>query len=88
MTIAWYARQKGWALDEVAVRLHHSRVHAKDCAECESRYVRMDVIDREITLIGSLSEEQRARLKILAERCPVHQTLASEVRVQTKVIQG
>jgi putative redox protein len=46
----------------------------------------MDVIDREITLIGSLSEEQRARLKTLAERCPVHQTLASEVRVKTQVI--
>ncbi|HEX9690602.1 MAG TPA: OsmC family protein [Gemmatimonadales bacterium] len=85
MTLALYARTKRWPLEEVRVHLRHTRVHAKDCAECESRYVRMDVIDRDITLVGSLTEGQRDRLRALAERCPVHQTLASEVRIDTTV---
>ena len=86
MTIAWYARKKGWPLEDVSVRLVHTRVHAKDCEACADRYVRMDVIEREITLTGPLSNEQRARLTSLAERCPVHQTLSSEVQITTTVI--
>lgn len=85
MVIAWYARQKQWPLEDVSVELRHTRVHAKDCQACETRYVRMDIIDREIKLTGALSEKQRARLKHLAERCPVHQTLASEVKINTRL---
>ncbi len=79
MTIALYARRNRWPLDEVAVRLRHSRVHAEDCADCETKQGMLDLIEREISLSGKLSEEQRARLRDIADRCPVHRTLTSEI---------
>lgn len=86
MTIALYARRKRWPLDEVAVRLRHSRVHAEDCAECETKEGMLDFIERQISLDGQLSEEQRTRLGEIADRCPVHRTLTSEIRIQTRLI--
>jgi len=83
MTIALYARRKQWPLDGVVVRLEHSRVHAVDCAECETKEGMLDRIDREISLSGTLTEEQRARLLWIAERCPVHRTLTSEVNIRS-----
>jgi len=85
MTIALYARRKQWPLDGVVVRLEHSRVHAVDCAECETKEGMLDRIDREISLSGTLTEEQRARLLWIAERCPVHRTLASEVNIRSRL---
>ena len=86
MTIALYARRKLWPLDEVAVRLRHSRVHADDCRDCETKEGKLDVIEREITLSGKLSEEQRAQLRSIADRCPVHRTLTSEIKIRTRLI--
>ena len=85
MTIALYARRKQWPLDGVVVRLEHSRVHAVDCAECETKEGMLDRIDREISLSGALTEEQRARLLWIAERCPVHRTLTSEVTIRSRL---
>jgi len=85
MTIALYARRKRWPLDEVIVRLRHSRVHAEDCADCERKAGMLDVIDREISLSGKLSEEQRAQLRDIADRCPVHRTLTSEIKIRTRL---
>jgi len=85
MTIALYARRKQWPLDGVVVRLEHSRVHAVDCAECETKEGMLDRIDREISLSGTLTEEQRARLLWIAERCPVHRTLTSEVNIRSRL---
>jgi len=65
MTIALYARRNRWPLDEVAVRLRHSRVHAEDCADCETKQGMLDLIEREISLSGKLSEEQRPGYGIL-----------------------
>src|SRR2546422_5753504 len=62
-TIALYARRKRWPLDEVAVRLRHSRVHAEDCADCETKQGMLDVIEREISLSGKLSQDQRGQLR-------------------------
>src|SRR6058998_2350437 len=53
MTIALYARQKGWPLTGVTVRLRHSRIHAEDCAECETKRALLDRIEREITVAGA-----------------------------------
>jgi len=85
MTLAMYARRKAWPLEEVVVRLRHSRVHAADCAECESREGYIDHIDREITLSGPLSDEQRSRLVEIAARCPVHKMLTSRIDIETKL---
>ena len=86
MTIALYARRQRWPLDEVAVRLRHSRVHAEDCADCETKEGMLDVIEREISLSGKLSEDQRGRLRDIADRCPVHRTLTSEIKIRTRLI--
>jgi uncharacterized OsmC-like protein len=85
MTLALYARRKQWPLDAVTVRLHHSRIHALDCAECETREGMLDRIEREIVLEGALTEEQRARLLEMADRCPVHRTLKSEIDIRSRL---
>ncbi len=86
MTVALYARRKQWPLEGVTVRLQHSRIHATDCAECETKEGMLDRIEREISLSGSLSVEQRLRLLEIAERCPVHRTLASEIDIRSRLI--
>ncbi len=85
MTVRMYANRKGWPLDRVRVTLRHSRIHAEDCAECETRNGWIDHIDRNVELIGDLDDTQRQRLLHIAERCPVHQTLTSEVDVATSL---
>ncbi len=86
MTISLYARRKGWPLEAVTVSLHHSKIHATDCAECETKVGRIDRIEREIQLTGALTNEQRAKLMEIADRCPVHQTLTSEINIRTRAI--
>jgi putative redox protein len=86
MTLALYARRKGWPLTGVTVRLEHSRIHAVDCAECETKEGKLDRIEREIALEGALDEEQRARLLEIAERCPVHRTLVSEIDIRSRLV--
>jgi uncharacterized OsmC-like protein len=83
MTLRLYADRKGWPLEGVSVRLDHERVYERDCAECETADGRLSRIRRIVTLSGPLSEEQRARLLEIAERCPVHRTLAGPVRIET-----
>lgn len=87
MTIKMYADRKQWPLESVHVALDHAKIHAADCADCEtppeSKTVKIDEIQRIITLSGPLSDEQRARLMEIADRCPVHRTLHSEIKVRT-----
>ena len=85
MTVAMYARRKHWPLESVTVRLRHARAHAKDCADCETRDRKLDVIERDIELKGVLAEEQRSRLLEIANRCPVHRTLTSDIDIRTKL---
>jgi putative redox protein len=85
MTLALYARRKQWPLEAVEVRLQHSKIHATDCAECETREGRLDRIDTEIALTGALDTEQRARLLEIAEKCPVHRTLTSEINIRSRL---
>ena len=86
MTVALYARHKQWPLDAVRVRLRHSKVHATDCADCETKVGMLDRIEREIELAGLLDDEQRARLLDIANKCPVHRTLTSEIVIRTKLV--
>ncbi|HEV8232004.1 MAG TPA: OsmC family protein [Thermoanaerobaculia bacterium] len=86
MTAALYARRKKWPLESVTVRLHHSRIHAVDCTNCETKEGKIDRIDLVIELQGSLSEEQRLRLSQIAERCPVRRTLESEIEIRARTV--
>lgn len=86
MTIRMYADHKGWPLEAVSVALRHDKIHAKDCAECESASGKVDRIAREISLRGPLSDEQRARLLEIADRCPVHRTLHGEITIPTRLV--
>jgi len=83
MTLRMYASRKKWPLTGVTVTLRHSRIHAKDCEDCETDSGQLDRIDRVIQLSGALDAEQRRRLIEIADRCPVHRTLHSEVNVRT-----
>jgi putative redox protein len=88
MTLRMYADRKQWPLESVEVRLTHSRIYAEDCADCETKTGKIDQIDREITLHGPLSDEQRQRLLEIANRCPVHRTLTSETRIDSRLIES
>lgn len=84
MTLRMYARRKKMALKHATVRLRHDKIHAADRAECETREGRIDRIEREIELTGALSAGGRARLMEIADECPVHRTLHSEVQIVTR----
>lgn len=83
MTIGLYAERKGLPLEDIAVTLTHRRIHAKDCADCETSEGMLDEITREIVLIGPLDDAQRSRLVEIAGMCPVHRTLAGEIKIRT-----
>ncbi|OJU23859.1 MAG: osmotically inducible protein C [Nitrobacter sp. 62-13] len=84
MTLRLYADRKALPLDRVAVTLRHNRIHAEDCAECETKTGMVDQIEREIAMEGALDPEQRGRLMDIADKCPVHRTLTSEIRIVTR----
>jgi putative redox protein len=83
MTLRLYAERKKLPLDRISVRLRHQKIHAADCAECETREGKLDRIERTITLTGNLDEAARARLLEIADKCPVHRTLTSEIDIRT-----
>jgi putative redox protein len=83
MTVRMYADRKQWPLESVVVRLRDTPKHIKDCLECETEDVGPRRIDRVIEFHGALSEEQHARLKQIADRCPVKQTLARGIQIRT-----
>ncbi|OCK61432.1 bifunctional alpha/beta hydrolase/OsmC family protein [Bradyrhizobium sp. LMTR 3] len=84
MTMRMYADRKSLPLDRVTVTLKHSKIHAKDCAECETREGMLDQIDRVISIEGALDADQRTRLMEIADKCPVHRTLTSKIRIVTR----
>ncbi|MEZ4701950.1 MAG: bifunctional alpha/beta hydrolase/OsmC family protein [Rhodothermales bacterium] len=83
MTLRMYADRKNWPLEGVVTRLRHEKIHAEDCASCEQKTGKIDRIDREIELLGPLDDTQKTRLLEIADRCPVHRTLHTEVSVIT-----
>ncbi len=85
MTLKLYAGRKGWPLEQVEVRLSHTKIYARDCEDCQTREGKLDRIEREIHLAGPLDAEQRARLLEIADRCPVHRTLTSEIQIRTRL---
>lgn len=86
MTLRMYAERKGWALRRSTVTLTHDKLHAADCVSCETDTGLLDRIVREIHLDGDLDDAQRATLLAIADRCPVHRTLHSEIVVETDAV--
>jgi putative redox protein len=86
MTVGMYARRKAWPLEEVIVHLRHSKIHAADCAECETKEGRLDRIERDIHFTGPLTDAQRASLIEISNKCPIHRTLKSEIDIVTREI--
>jgi putative redox protein len=78
-----YAERKELALQSVEVQLSHERIHAGDCGDCETKKGMLDVIHSKIHLVGDLDEAQRKRLVEIANLCPVHRTLTSEIKIRT-----
>ncbi|MDX1554904.1 MAG: alpha/beta fold hydrolase [Xanthomonadales bacterium] len=85
MTLHMYARRKEWPLEAVRAQISHGKIHAEDCAACETKTGKVDRFERVMSLEGDLDEEQRARLMEIADRCPVHRTLHEEVEIQTRL---
>jgi len=81
MTLQMYANRKGWDLKEAKVHLNHNKDYVQDCEDCEKPTAKIDHFEREIELIGDLDEDQRNRLLEIADKCPVHKTLHSKVKV-------
>jgi len=84
MTMRMYADRKSLPLERVTVTLKHGTIHAEDCAECETKEGMIDQIDRVIKIEGALDADQRKRLMEIADKCPVHRTLTSEIRIVTR----
>jgi len=84
MTVGFYARRNHLPLENVTVSLWHSRIHANDCQECETRDGMVDRIEVEVKLTGSLTAEQHEKLMEIAAKCPVHRTLTSEINIRLR----
>ena len=85
MTVRMYAERKQWPLQGVQVSLSYAKIHAEDCAECETKVGMVDRIELGISFAGDLSEEQTRKLLEIANKCPVHRTLVSEVQINTRL---
>jgi putative redox protein len=83
ITLRMYANRKGIPLTRATIRLRHDRIHAEDCARCETEHGMLSRITREIELAGELDDDQRAKLMLIADKCPVHRTLSAEIAIDT-----
>jgi len=86
MTMRLYADRKGLAAERFSVRLSHRKVHAQDCADCETKEGNIGEITRDITIEGDIPDAARARLMEIADRCPVHETLRQEIKIRSRLV--
>ncbi|MEM7353495.1 MAG: alpha/beta fold hydrolase [Acidobacteriota bacterium] len=86
MTLRMYANRKKWPLEGVSTTLRYSKIHAKDCEDCQTEKGKIDLVEKAIEIRGPLSEEQRARLLEIAGRCPVHRTMTSETVIRSRLV--
>ena len=84
MTVGLYARGKKWPLQQVVVSLWHSRIHAQDCADCDTKHGMLDRVEMQIEFVGELTQAQRDKLMEIAGKCPVHRTLKSEIDIRKR----
>lgn len=74
LTVLWYARRKGIALDDVQVALESDR------SQEQAGIYRLRAL---LTLTGALTEADRERLLAVAGKCPVHR-LMTQVRTEVE----
>ncbi|HLK98424.1 MAG TPA: OsmC family protein [Hymenobacter sp.] len=86
ITLRLYATQKKWPLEGIEVRLRHQRVHEQDCEKCEQSGHMLEEVQKELRLLGPLSEEQRQRLEVISQKCPVQKTLTNSLRIVTTLL--
>ena len=86
ITVGMYARRKGWPLEVVTVNLRHAKIHASDCAECETKEGMLNRIEQDIHFAGSLTNEPRSKLLEIGNKCLVHRTLTSEIVIKTRAV--
>ena len=86
ITLRLYATRKKWPLQGVEVRLRHGRVHEQDCEKCEEAGQMLEQVEKELRLLGPLSEEQRQRLETVSSKCPVQKTLQASLRIVTTLV--
>jgi len=84
MTMRLYADRKALPLDRITVTLKHNKIYAADCAGRETKDGMLDQIERIIAIDGALDAGQRQKLMEIADKCPVHRTLHSEIRIVTR----
>lgn len=85
ITMKMYAERKKWDVDDIYVELRHFKKHAEDCVDCEDPKAKLDHIEKEITVKGDLTAEQRERLLEISKKCPVHRTLMEDIRIQSEM---
>ena len=85
MTLRLYADRKGWPVERITVRLKHFRDYAADCKDCDDKKVQIERIERVIDVEGDLDDSQHLRLLEIAEKCPVHRTLESRVKIESRL---
>jgi putative redox protein len=82
ITLRLYANHKSIDLAGVDVTLEFDRVHADDCLDWDQQTAGwIDRIQTQVTIRGAFDDAQRTRLAQVAERCPVHKTLANGVKI-------
>jgi uncharacterized OsmC-like protein len=86
MTVGLHARRRKFQLEKITVSLRHSRIHAKDCEDCETKEGMLDRIDVDLELTGPLSPEQHSELMKAAANCPVHRTLTHEINIRLRAV--
>lgn len=85
MTMLMYARKKGWDVENIEIELNHEKMHAEDCETCETKTGKLDKISRDIRVRGNLSDDQLNKLLEIAEKCPVHRTLTTEIVINDNI---
>ena len=85
MTVKLYAQRKGWELDDMYMELRHNKSHVDDCETCEDPSSKIDVIEKELIIKGSLTDEQKDKLLEISKKCPVHKTLLNELRIESSI---
>lgn len=83
ITVRMYAARKEWNLESVTIQLRHDRIHVDDCRDCETETGRVDEIHAIVGFAGELDVDQRKRLLEISQKCPVHRTLTSEIKIRT-----
>ncbi|SMB97056.1 OsmC family protein [Hymenobacter roseosalivarius DSM 11622] len=86
ITLRLYADQKKWPLEAIEVRLRHQRVHRTDCEQCEQEGRMLEEVEKELRLVGPLTAEQRQRLEVISQKCPVQKTLMSGLHIKTHLV--